>query len=104
MRRLRRWQKESCQQNHEWVLKNLRAWVSDRNARMSDKAVPDDQVACEDADVLCKCVLLCARDVHKENEENYPPSTLHLLLAAFQRILCMNMVPFNCSIRVISVS
>ena len=62
---------------------------------MSDKAVPDDQVACEDADVLCKCVLFCARDVHKENEENYPPSTLHLLLAAFQRILCMNMVPFN---------
>ena len=39
--------------SNKWALKNLRAWVSDRNARMSDEAVPDDLLACEDADILC---------------------------------------------------
>ena len=40
--------------SNEWALKNLRAWISDRNTRMSDEAVPADLFACEDADILCK--------------------------------------------------
>ena len=39
--------------SNEWALKNLRAWISDRNTRMSDEAVLAD-LACEDADILCK--------------------------------------------------
>ena len=81
--------------SNEWALKNLRAWVSDRNARMSDEAVPDDLLACEDADILCTWMCCFVQETRKENGENYPPSTLRLLLAAFQRILCMNKVPFN---------
>ena len=68
--------------SNEWALKNLRAWVSDRNARMSDEAVPDDLLACEDADILCTWVCRFAQETRKENGENYPPSTLRLLLIA----------------------
>ena len=39
-------------------------------------------------------VLFCARDAQGERRE-LPTSTLRLLLAAFQRILRMNKVPFN---------
>lgn len=35
------------------------------------------------------------QETHKDNGENYPPSMLHQLLAAFQQILRMNKVPFN---------
>ena len=40
--------------SNERALKNLCAWISDRNARMSDEAVPADLLACEDADILYK--------------------------------------------------
>ena len=73
---------------------NLHAWISDHNARLSDEAVPDD-LACEDADVLCKWMCCFVQETHKENGENYPPSTLCQLLAAFQQILHMNKVLFN---------
>ena len=78
--------------SNEWALKNLHAWVSDCNARMSDEAVPDDLLACEDADTLCKWMCCFVQETRKENGENYPPSTLRLLLAAFQQILHMNKV------------
>ena len=35
------------------------------------------------------------QETRKDNGENYPPSMLHQLLAAFQQILHMNKVPFN---------
>ena len=37
--------------SNKWALKNLRSWISDCNARMSDEAVPADLFACEDADI-----------------------------------------------------
>ena len=37
--------------SNKWALKNLCAWISDHNARMSDEAVPADLFACEDADI-----------------------------------------------------
>ena len=73
--------------SNEWALKNLRAWISDRNTRMSDEAVPADLLACEDADILCKWMCCFVQETRKENGEKYPPSTLHQLLAAFQQIL-----------------
>ena len=84
--------------SNEWALKNLRAWVSYRNARMSDEAVPDDLLVCEDADILCTwmcCFVqeMCARRTERTTHKHSA--------SAFQRILRMNKVPFM--IRAISV-
>ena len=48
---------------------------------MSDEAVPDDLLACEDTDVLCKWMCCFVQETRKENGENYPPSTLRLLFS-----------------------
>ena len=63
--------------SNNWALKNLCAWISDRNTRMSDEAVPADLFACEDADILCKWMCCFVQETCKDNGENYPPSTLH---------------------------
>ena len=57
--------------------------VSDHISRMSDEAVPADLLACEVADILCKWMCCFVQEMRKENGENYPPSTLGQLLAAF---------------------
>lgn len=45
--------------------------------------------------VLCKWLCLFVQETRKENGENYPATTLRQLLAAFQRIMHTNKIPFN---------
>ena len=71
--------------SNKWAPKNIRAWISDCNTRMSDEAVPVGLLACKDADILCKWMCCFVQEMRKENGENYPPSTLCQLLPAFQR-------------------
>ena len=57
--------------------------------------MPDDLLLCKDADLVCRWMCIFVQETRKENGEEYPPSTIRALLAAFQRQMTTNKVGFS---------
>ena len=76
----------------EWVLRNFRNWRENRNQLVPEKPVLENLFQIMDAEVLCMWLCCYVQQMQKESGENYPATTI---LAAFQRVLRMNKVPFN---------
>ena len=81
--------------SNEWAMRNMRAWMKNRNELSPNDPVPADLLSCADASVLCKWLCCFVQETKKENGLPYPATTLRSLLAAFQRILHSNKVPVN---------
>ena len=80
---------------NEWALRNLSAWMENRNILIPDDPVPSDLLSCADASVLCKWLCCFVQETKKENGLPYPATTLRSLLAAIQRVLHSNKIPLN---------
>jgi hypothetical protein len=85
----------NTQSSNEWALRNFRAWVEHRNTAAPEDPVPPNLLSCSDATILCKWVCSYVQETKKENGQPYPASTLRSLLAALQRTMHSNRVPFN---------
>jgi hypothetical protein len=81
--------------NNEWAMRNLNAWIHNRNEMAPDDLVPADLLSCGDASVLCKWLCCFVQETKKENGLPYPATTIRSLLAAIQRVLHSNKVPLN---------
>ena len=81
--------------SNEWAMRNLNAWMKNRNKVAPDNPVPADLLSCGDASVLCKWLCCYVQETKKENGLPYPATTLRSLLAAIQRVLHSNKVPLN---------
>ena len=57
--------------------------------------MPDDLLLYKDADLVCRWMCIFVQETRKENGEEYPPSTIRALLAAFQRQMTTNKVGFS---------
>ena len=79
---------------NDWAMKNLRQWMEHRN-NSGDEKVPDDLLCCKDAERVCKWLCIVVQETRKENGEEYPPSTIRALIAAFQRQMTENKLGFN---------
>ena len=79
---------------NDWAMKNLRQWMEHRNNSGEEK-VPDDLLCCKDAERVCKWLCIFVQETQKENGEEYPPSTIRALIAAFQRQMTENKLGFN---------
>ena len=66
-----------------------------RTTAAPDDPVPPNLLSSNDATVLCKWLCCYVQETKKENGLPYPASTLRSLLAALQRTLHSNRVPFN---------
>ena len=82
------------------ILPSGRCGIFDNGEKNRNKSVPEDPVPQDlfqntDAEVLCKWLCCYVQETRKESGENYPATTLRLMLSAFQRVLRKNKVPFN---------
>ena len=85
----------NTQSSNDWALQNIRAWMEHRNTTAPDDPVPPNLLSCSDAATLYKWLCCYVQETKKENGLAYPASTLRSLLAALQRIMHANKVPFN---------
>ena len=81
--------------SNEWALRNVNAWMKNRNSISPSDPVPSDLLSCSDAGTLCKWLCCFVQETKKENGLPYPATTLRSLLAAIQRTLHSNKVPLN---------
>ena len=79
---------------NDWALRNLWQWM-DHCRHCGEEQVPDDLLLCKDADLVCRWMCIFVQETRKENGEEYPPSTIWALLAAFQRQMTTNKVGFS---------
>ena len=84
----------NTQSSNEWALRNFHAWVEHRTAAAPDDPVPPNLLSSNDNTILCKWLCCYVQETKKENGLPYPP-TLRSLLAALQRTMHSNRVPFN---------
>ena len=66
-----------------------------RNTAVPDDPVSPNLLSSSDAATLCKWLCCYIQETKKENGQAYPASTLRSLLAALQRMMHANKVPFN---------
>ena len=73
--------------NTTWALKLLGDWIAERNVNTaSSELCPVDLLKCDHTVInywLCRFV----GEITKKDGEPYPPCTIHLILAAWQRKL-----------------
>ena len=85
----------NTQSSNEWALRNFRPWVEHRNEAAPDDPVPPNLLSSSDPTILCRWLSCYVHETKNENGQPYPASTLRSLLAALQRIMHANRVPFN---------
>ena len=90
---------EELKKAADWALRNFRAWMEYRNTAVPDCPVPPNLLPSSDAATPCKWLCCYVQETKKENGQAYPASTLRSLLAALQRMMLANKVPFNISSR-----
>jgi len=78
-------------------MRNLTVWMTEHNRSHPDDPILNDLFTCSgmDASVLYKWLCCLLQEMRKENGDGYPPTTLHQLLAVFQRILRDNKILYN---------
>ena len=79
----------------EWALCNFQKWRENRNKLAPDDPVSENLFETDSAEVLCKWFCCFVQETRKESGVNYPGTTLHQKLSAFQCVLHTNKVPFN---------
>ena len=70
--------------NTEWAVMNFDAWADWRITQNPDDPVPSDILSCGDDLVLNKWLSLCVIEMQKQDGEQYPGSTLNLLLCGLK--------------------
>ena len=67
----------------------------DHRRSCGEEQAPDDLLLCKDADLVCRWMCIFVQETRKENGEEYQPSTIRALLAAFPRQITTNKVGFS---------
>ena len=68
-----------------WALSNFHAWEEARNTRYPSDKVPEDLFTSNDTTALNLHLSRYALETRKNNGEQYPPKTIHLLLCGLLR-------------------
>ena len=79
--------------SNEWALRNVNAWMKNRNSISPSDPVLSDLLSCADASTLASSSVVSFKKQKKENGLPYPATTLRSPLAAIQRTLHSNKVP-----------
>ena len=83
----------NTESTNKWALKNLEEWMEIRS--VSNEPVPCDLLSCSDASLVCKWLCRFVQETRKIDGSRYPSSSIRSLLAAFQRIMHANKLPYR---------